>query len=347
MDFTIDRHLQSRFQAIARPDLPMPIDRPDDWPAWRNRLTRVVIDAMGGLPTAKPLVGTKVLEQVEMQGYTRLRVALDPESTLPIPCYVLVPHGEGAARPAVLALHGHGYGSREIVGLGPNGQLRPEGADPGYQQDFALSLVHKGFVVIAPDLFGFGERRLREHQELPMNQSSCHRASTFLWMLGETVLSLRVWDAMRCLDYLGQREDVDAGRIGVMGISGGGMVALFAAALDKRIRASVISGYFNTFHDSVMAVNHCVDNFLHGISTHADLPDIAALLAPRPLLIEAGKEDDIFPLGGMYAAYRRLKEGYRTLEAEDRLELDVFDGGHRISGQRSFDFLAHWLQGGA
>lgn len=324
MDFSIDQYLQARFAALARPDLPMPTGKPEEWTAWRNRLSRVLQSVIGGLPVARPLTGTRVLEQSRQDGILCLRIALDSDSTLPIPCYVLTPMGEKRPRPAMVALHGEGSGSISIVGL--SGQDEPR---------FALDLAKEGYVVIAPDLFGYGGRRLKAQQALPMDQSSNYRAATYLSMLGETVLSLRIWDAMRCLDYFMQCEDVDKARIGLMGTGVGAMVGLFAAALDKRIQATVLHGYFNTFLDGVMAQAYSVDHYLHGILTHADLPDIAGLIAPRALMIQAGKEQ----IGGVYTAYRRLKEGYRTLEAEQRLQLEVLDDGAQAMGEKARDFL--------
>src|SRR3712207_9278492 len=97
-------------------------------------------------------------------------------------------------------------------------------------------------------------------------------------MLGRSLLGRRVWDTLRAIDYLQTRPEVDAERIGIMGISGGGMVTLFASALDERLRAAVISGYLCTFEGSIMSIYHCLCNYVPGLLQDAEMYDIAAML---------------------------------------------------------------------
>jgi hypothetical protein len=130
-----------------------------------------------------------------------------------------------------------------------------------------------------------------------------------------------------------------------MGGSGGGAAALLAAALDQRLRAAVISNYFCTFKDSILAIKHCHCNYVPGILQDAEMADIAALIAPRPLLIQSGDRDAIFPLSGVLAAYQRLYSAYSALDASDQLHRDVFAGGHQINGAPAYDFLTRWLEG--
>jgi len=173
--------------------------------------------------------------------------------------------------------------------------------------------------------------------------SSCHEICTYLLQFGHTMAGHRAYDVMRSVDYLAARPDVDPARIGCMGISGGGLAATFAAALGDPIRAAVVSGYINTFAASILAVHHCVDNYVPGLSRIADLPDLAALIAPRALLMEAGTEDPIFPIGAAKEAYERIRRAYRLLGAEKKLAIDVFEGGHQISGAAAYDWLSEYL----
>ena len=71
--------------------------------------------------------------------------------------------------------------------------------------------------------------------------------------------------------------------------------------------------------------------------------DIAASLAPRPLLIEAGTRDEFFPISAVRASYDRVRRAYELLGVGDRIERDIFEGAHQISGARAYDFLWHWL----
>jgi hypothetical protein len=155
--------------------------------------------------------------------------------------------------------------------------------------------------------------------------------------------AMRVWQSVRMLDYLTGRGDVDAERIGAMGISGGGLASSFFAAYDKRVKACVVSGFLCTFKESIMSIYHCVDNFLPGILNYGEMADLFGLIAPRPLIIEAGLEDDIFPIEGVKSSYARLESLYGRLNAGERIGIDIFSGGHQISGAKAYDFLEKWL----
>jgi dienelactone hydrolase len=332
LDMLYDRALLShRFAAKNR----------TEWDAWRHGLRAALMQKLGGFPAACPPLDPRVLESQKIEGYTRQRIAFTTEDGMEMPAYLLIPDGSSGPFAAVIACHGHGYGSREIVGLLPDGT--ENNGDPGYQKNFAISLVKRGFMVIVPELLGFGDRRLQEDVEKPMNISSCHRISTNLLMMGKTIAGVRTHDILRTIDYLVTRKDVDSERIGCMGISGGGLVGSFAAAIDERIRACVVSGFANTCKDSLLSIYHCVDNFIPGLLDVAEMPDIIALIAPRPLLLEAGTKDPIFPVASARTTYEDIRKVYVLLEEQDKIDIDVFEGDHRISGLKAYDWLERWL----
>jgi pimeloyl-ACP methyl ester carboxylesterase len=128
----------------------------------------------------------------------------------------------------------------------------------------------------------------------------------------------------------------------LMGFSGGGMNTLYTAALDQRITVAVISGYFSHYRFLRQAI-HCDCNYLPRILEYADMPDVGCLIAPRPLLIVGGTQDPIFPQDGVVAAFNEVVKAYRLLGVEDRLEMDIFEGGHRFNGAKSFGFIERWL----
>ena len=121
------------------------------------------------------------------------------------------------------------------------------------------------------------------------------------------------------------------------------MLTLFTAALDQRVTCAVVSGYFNTFRDSIMAVRHCLCNFVPGIVQLVEMVDIAGLLAPRPLLIETGTQDPIFPTAATQRAYRELHKIYSLFKAATHLDIDVFEAEHAWSGAKAYDWLRQWL----
>ena len=216
-----------------------------------------------------------------------------------MPCFVLIPHTKRNRLPKpVIALHGHGtWGAEAIVGASENPVITEFIQSMNY--DYAGQLAKRGYMVFVPDLRGFG-MRLEDPEQCesddPQWISSCYAVGVNALLLGKTLLGMRIYDVMRLIDYIQIRPETSTESLGCVGFSGGGMVTLFTTALDTRISCAVISGYFNTFRDSIMAMRHCLCNFVPGIVKVAEMVDIAGLIAPRPLLIESGSEDTIFPV---------------------------------------------------
>ncbi|PRX24177.1 cephalosporin-C deacetylase-like acetyl esterase [Orenia metallireducens] len=313
----------------------------EEWSNWREDLKEALIEALGGITVEDntPLKA-EISEEVEYDSYLRQRVVFNINDYLKTSAYLLIPKDKRKEYPAIVACHGHGYGSKEVVGLTPAGL---ENQKPTCHNNFALDLVKKGFLVIAPEIIGFGERRLAEDNHSTPTENSCYQLATYLLMFGKTLAGMRVIDISRSIDYLLSRNDVASQRIGCMGFSGGGMVAALASALDERIRVAVISGYTNTFKDSIMSTEHCLDNYIPGILKYAELADIIGMIAPRPLLIQAGLTDNIFPIDGVLTAYQRIKEVYQCLDIEDKVAKDIIDKGHEVATDKPCEWFKRWL----
>ncbi len=281
------------------------------------------------------------------RGYTIEKIALNLTNGLPFPAYILYPDNITENTAAVVAVHGHGYGARDICGL-LAGEALEDGISPqktkeeeiGYQKNFAVKLAQKGFFVIAPEIFGFGEMRMKRDTK-NHNESSCHTLSNWLIMLGQSMAGVRVAQTRICIDYLCSMGNIDKNNIGIMGISGGGMVTTFTAALDTRIKTTVISGYANTFKGCVLSIFHCLDNYAHNLFADAEMPDILSLIHPRNLFIESGDTDPIFPLKYTLEAYEYLKNVYT--DAPENLGIEIFEGDHQICGNKSIEFLYNTL----
>ncbi len=162
-------------------------------------------------------------------------------------------------------------------------------------------------------------------------------------LCGKTLLGLRVWDVMRLIDYIKTRPEPMIDGLGCVGLSGGATITLFTAALDTRITCAVVSGYFNTFRDSIMAMDHCPCNYIPGIVKYAEMADIAGLIAPRPLLIETGRHDPIYPTEAAQRALDQLSPIYTAFEAQSKLAVDQFEGAHQWSGQKAYEWLDQHL----
>ncbi len=313
----------------------------EEWSEWRKDLKQQFIADLGGFPVHPAELSPRIIEETACDGYIRQRVVITTYAGLEMPMYVLKPVGMASDRfPAVIACHGHGYGSKEIAGLLPDG-VKPL-VEPTYQQQFAVELVKQGVIVCAPEILGFGDRRIASETKNNA-QNSCHRIATFLLQMGQSIAGHRVYETLRAIDYLCERPDVDPERIGCMGISGGGLVAGFAAAFDERIQAAAISGYVNTFKASILSIHHCVDNYIPGLNRHAEMPDIIGMIAPRPLLVESGTLDNIFPIAATLKACEQIHGIYRLLGKAENFETDIFEGGHRINGKKAYSWMVRNL----
>jgi dienelactone hydrolase len=316
--------------------------------AWQTRVRPLLDESIGFQDIPKVDPEPQLIEQVDRGDFIRKKILIrTTESTL-MPVYLLIPKDRPNPLPVMLALHGHGYGVKDIVGLWEDGQerLTPE----GYQKDFAVGLCRQGFVVAAPEISCFGERRtdfsnLNTTIGSPIPET-CDHTARLAFHLGGSVVGLRVLDAKRLIDYLETLPDLDTDSIGAMGISGGGMHTFFSTCLDTRIKACVISGYYSAFRDSIFAMHHCACNFVPGLAKFGEIYDLAGLIAPRPILIEAASYDPIFPIASVEKSIHKTRQVYRVFEAEQAVQADFFEGRHQIHGIPAYEFLAAQLMKG-
>ena len=153
------------------------------------------------------------------------------------------------------------------------------------------------------------------------------------WWLnrGYTPAGVEAWNCVRSLDYLLSRAEVDGARLGVTGRSGGGAYSWWIAAIDDRIQAAVpVAGITDL-------ENHVIDGCVEGhcdcmffVNTYRwDYPQLAALIAPRPLLISNTDRDRIFPLDGVVRTHAKVARIYDLYDAADKLALHVTAGPHK------------------
>lgn len=347
MFFQTEQYFKDRYRAAGR-SLRFQATTVDEWRFWRQALRARVRELMGIgrlLPTdPKP----RITETVPCDGYQRQRVEIDTEPGVTMPLYVLIPDGLAGPAPAVIAPHGHGSGGK----LSPAGvALTPEVEDTIKQHnyDYGVQAVRRGYVVFCPDARGFGERRewLYEAPE-SLLASSCRQLAHMAIPLGLTVAGMWTWDLMVLVDYIQTRPETAGQKLACIGLSGGGLQTLWLAALDERVDCAVISGYFYGVEDSLLHLaGNCDCNYVPHLWEAADMGDVAALIAPRPLLIEAARQD---PLNGPRGIDNVLEQcaiteqAYTLLGAADAFATDLFDGGHVWHGTESMQWLDRWLR---
>jgi hypothetical protein len=244
--------------------------------------------------------------------------------------------------PAILCCHGHGpYGKEAVMGNRSSADIRDHTLDANY--DYGLKMAQAGFVTFARDLMGFGERN-ESHKLNPgkplVERDWCNVYYYLATMLGMTVLGIDVQHGRAAIDYVSGLPFVDAKRLGVMGLSFGGTMTVWMTLADERIKAADIICYSDRFaRFGFRDLNICGSQLTPGLFALVDLPDLHGLMAPRPLLVEIGTRDECFRLDDAMSCFRKVEQIYRTAGCGDRLELDLFEGGHQWGGNRSADFF--------
>jgi cephalosporin-C deacetylase-like acetyl esterase len=222
----------------------------------------------------------------------------------------------------------------------------PLGAKWSYQ-DRAAWFAEHGFACLILDTLEFGEVAGIHH--------GIHDLNLWNWLsLGYTPVGVEVWNAIRGVDYLESRPEVDRTRIGMTGISGGGAVTWFTAAVDERIAAAapVCSTYtFGSQAAHWVASGQCDCIYFHNTFLE-DFPIVGALIAPRPLCIFSGRKDPDFPPDGYHEVFRRVKKIYDLYTdaagASDRVREVDDDVGHDdipLFRKEARQWMNRWLKG--
>ena len=309
--------------------------------AWQQKLRPKIQELLGNFPPKRTDLQPQTLEVKDYPGYRREKFVFESSPGVGVLGYLLTPKTGKAPFPAVVCIPGHGRGVDDIVGIDEKGQDRT--VKVGYAYDYAIQVVEHGMAAIAIEPMAFGCRRDARTKARSLETSACQPVAGSALLLGQTIIGWRVYEIMRTIDWIESRKELDGKRVGCMGCSGGGMATVFAAALDLRIQAALVSSYLNTFRECVMSISHCIDNYIPGILNWAEMYDVAGLIAPRPLFVESGERDNIFPIAASRDSFQRVKKMYEVFGVGGNTAQEVFDGPHGFSGKLGLPFLAKHL----
>lgn len=309
--------------------------------AWQKKLRTKVTELIGGFPSEKSPLQPQTLEVRDYPGYRREKFVIETRPGLLSLGYLLTPLNASGPVPVVICVPGHGRGVDDIVGVDEKGRDRKDKA--GYQHDFALQVVEAGMAAVAVEPMAFGCRRDTRTKKKGLGASACQPSAGAALLFGETMIAWRVYDVIRTIDWIETRKELDAKRVGCMGISGGGTCTTFAMAVEPRIKSAMVSGYLNTFRDSILSLAHCIDNYVPGILQWAEMSDVAGLMAPRPLFMESGDRDSIFPIAASKQCFEETKKIYEVFGKAEAVEHEVFSGEHSFHGKLGIPFLKKTL----
>ncbi len=314
----------------------------EEWKAWREKAEAKFLELLGDFPEPVDL-SPEVIYSVEDNGLIRERVIFDSEEDMSVPCYVL--HSADMPRDrkgcAIVCSHGHGpFGKEPVAGVCANEALRSNIQSHNY--NYGEQMARRGFLTICPDLRVFGERD--DGGDPYPGRDKCNVHFIRGMIIGIYTLTLNIWDIKCCVDYLETREEVDPKRIGMMGLSYGGTMTAFATAVEPRIKAADIISYVNSWEIfGINNANFCGSQVVPDIFKYLDAPDIAGLIADRPLLVEMGIYDECFPIEDLLKGYEKLKRIYEAAGVVDKLEADIHSGPHAFGGNKAFDFFDKYL----
>jgi dienelactone hydrolase len=329
MDQIAQQELDKRQSAVAAIHTVPEAERRKQW------VRETLLDILGGLPAYHGSLQARITGRIEADGYTIEKVLFESLPGFFVTANVYRPVQAGRY-PAVLLQSGHTQ----------EGKAEP--------QRLAANLALKGFVALAFDPIGQGEREQTYDPQLQRPAAGWSvpehiQAGAQSILIGEAVGRYFIWDAMRALDYLVSRPDVDATRIGAAGCSGGGALTTFLGALDPRIKAVVPACFPNSYRllfagpdpDSEMS-------FPGFLARGLDVADFVELSAPTPWLIQA-TEGDYFTPAGAKLVYEEARRWYRLYGAEDKVRFFVGPGPHGtplVSREAVYGWMIRWLRDG-
>ncbi len=288
---------------------------------------------LGELPQRDRPISVEVVRVEERSWYVLETLNLDLNGIEAVPAFFARPVGLERPAPAILFNHSHGghyeRGKREFVEETPALQSPP----------YAELLAQLGYCSLCIDSWNFGERRGRSESEL---------FKELLWK-GQVLWGLMVYDSLRAVDYLTSRPEVDADRLGTLGISMGSTMAWWLAALDERIGVCIDICCLTDFQSLIETQGldgHGLYYFVPSLFQHFSTSDINALIAPRPHLSLAGNYDRLTPPQGLDRVDAALREVYASMGVPERWQLLRYDTGHfeTAHGRAAVvAFLQRWL----
>lgn len=304
---------------------------------WQLRARAALADLLG-LPFTPADVAFRVEHEKRREGFTETRFVIQSEEGYFVPCCLWVPDGASGPLPVAICLQGHSKGMH--ISLGQPKYPGDEEAIQGGDRDFAVRAIKEGYCALSIEQRCFGRCGGTE------NGPDCYKSSMAALLIGRTTIGERVWDVQCAINALERhfRSVVDCARIILMGNSGGGTTTIYASALEPRIAYAMPSCSFCTFDDSIASIDHCACNFVPRIRNAFDMDDLAGLIAPRPLVIVAGRHDDIFPIGAVKRAFSSAQNLYAAAGALDSIRLLVGEGGHRFYADDAWPVMKAFVE---
>jgi dienelactone hydrolase len=323
------------YQKWNYPDFQFPADL-STWKKERLTVRETLGQLLGDIPSRPKQLKVRTISKENRNGYTFEKFVIDNEVDGFIPGYLAIPVGVKGKVPLVIGLHGHGSSKDNVFG-----------SDPETHQNVLALLVSNGYAVMAIDSYFNGERRGtgpagdREMQARGSDQEMSEFKIN-LWF-GRSLWGMQLRDEQIALDYVTTRPEIDAGRIGVEGMSMGSTRAWWLAALDERVKAVVGVACFTRYKELIeqrALDEHGIYYFVPGMLNHFDTEAVMGLIAPRPFLAMTGDSDKGSPLSGMRMLERKLNTVYSLFNEPKNFRSIIYPNtGHVFTDEMKVEML--------
>ncbi|MDD2599672.1 MAG: alpha/beta hydrolase family protein [Kiritimatiellae bacterium] len=292
------------------------------------------ITSFGGFPARTPL-RSRVTGVVQRDGYRVEKLLFESQPGLFVTALLFLPDARESCKPpypGILICCGH---SNEGKGL------------PGYQRG-AVQAALAGFAALIIDPIDQGERLQLPGKNQPNNVHGHNVTGVSAMLLGWNTARFRIWDGMRALDYMQSRPEIDTGRLGVMGNSGGGTLSSYIMAIDDRIGAGAPSCYLTTFTELCdhIGAQDAEQNFFGQLAFGLNHSALVLARAPSPVCINC-THGDFFPFAGTQKTFTTTSTLFKRFGWEERLAMIDVPGPHGWQeGTRagSVQWMRRWLK---
>lgn len=295
-----------------------------EWEKIKDKRYRELVESLGlvnvPLNGKRPPLNVTITGEIKQDGFKIIKLYYESLPSLYVPGNLYVPNGIKKPRPAILYLCGHS--SMQKVAY----------------QEYARKFAQLGFVCLIIETIQYGEIRGEHH--------GCYARGWFNWYSrGYTPAGVEVWNALRGLDLLSKRKEVDINNLGVTGRSGGGAQTWFVAAVDKRVKAACPGVGATTVNEQILTRtidDHC--DCMMPINAHGrDFSDIGALIAPRYLLIDQNDRDRHNTAEGTRQIYFKIKKIYKFYNEPEKIQYIETHGGHGSTTQSRQYMFSYFL----
>ncbi len=311
--------------------------------AWKEKALPEVLKTLGKIPK-KVSANPELIAEWNHDGLRKQRWSIDVGENIAAICQVNYPVNikDGEKLPAILCWHGHGdFGMEPVMGNDSSDGVKNDIAEMNY--NYGHCMAKEGYVTYAVDWLGCGcskDNAKPYYLSQGAGRDWCNLYYLNATMLGTTSLAINLSRGRAATDFICSLPGIDATKLGVMGLSGGGTMSLWTALTDERIKAAEVICYSGLWADfGIRDINYCGMQVAPGLYNLVDLPDLQGLLAPRPLLIDIGIQDKCFDVDSAMQCYKKVKSIYKVAGASEGLEDDIFNGPHSWGGNKSAGFF--------